>query len=55
MSSPFKPRFIKHKVQFQRRNTLTLLSEHVRGCHPESQSPFGHCPFTWLHPIPFKQ
>jgi len=34
---------------------LTLLSEHVFVFHPASQSPRGHCPFTLLHPTPFKQ
>jgi hypothetical protein len=54
-SSPFKITYIKHKVQYNRRNTLIILSEHVRGFHPESQSPFGHCPFTLLHLAIFKQ
>jgi hypothetical protein len=47
-SSPFKIAYIKHKVQYNRRNTLIILSEHVRGFHPESQSPCGHCPFSLL-------
>ena len=54
-SSPFKITYIKHKVQYNRRNTLIILSEHVRGFHPESQSPFGHCPLTLLHLAIFKQ
>ena len=54
-SSPFKIRHIKHKVQYNRGNTLIILSEHVPDFHPESQSPFGHCPFTLLHLPPFKQ
>jgi hypothetical protein len=54
-SSSFKIMIIKYKVQYDRRNTLNLLSEHVRGFHPESQSPFGHSPFTGLHPTPFIQ
>ena len=53
--SSFKIMIIKYKVQYDRRNTLILHSEHVRGFHPESQSPFGHCPVTWLHPTPFIQ
>ena len=52
-SSPLTVTLIKHKVQYDRRNTLP--SEHVRGFHPASQSPRGHCPFTLLHPTPFKQ
>jgi hypothetical protein len=51
--SSFKIMIIKYKVQYDRRNTLP--SEHVRGFHPASQSPRGHCPFTLLQPTPFKQ
>ena len=33
----------------------SLPSEHVLDFHPASQCPRGHCPFTLLHPTPFKQ
>ena len=51
----FQIMFINHKVQFHSSNNLNILWEHVRGFHPASQSPFGHSPFSLLHPTLFKQ